>query len=148
VGDVSKERRAGTEGMRVPGLTPAAALAVLVLLLFCAVTAEPAGQEQIPYPLGRHPSSPFESSTNLDPLLAAKQLRALNAQRQKSMVSDTDKLLKLAQELNTEIETGNRDIELRRITDIEKLARNVKQKMSTSLVGGPSFHEPGPPAIP
>ncbi len=74
-------------------------------------------------------------------------MRALNADRQKSLVSDTEKLLKLAKQLNSEIETSNQNeltqVQLREIADIEKLARNVKEKMSTSFVGGPSF-EPIP----
>jgi hypothetical protein len=81
-------------------------------------------------------------------LLAARQMRALNVDRQKSLVSDTEKLLKLAQDLNSEIETSNQDVltqvQLRKIADIEKLARNVKQKMSISFVGEPLFQEPVP----
>jgi PBP1b-binding outer membrane lipoprotein LpoB len=89
---------------------------------------------------------PFEGMPDVDPGMASRQMRALNVMRQKSMVSDTDKLLKLAQELNQEIETGNSTaltpVQLRKIGDIEKLARNVKQKMSISYSGGPSFDEP------
>ena len=78
--------------------------------------------------------------------MAARQLRALNSERQKSMISDTDKLLQLAKELNEEVENSNPDqltqVELRKLADIEKLARNVKQKMSVSFVGGPTYQEP------
>jgi hypothetical protein len=35
-------------------------------------------------------------------------------------------------------------VQLRKIADIEKLARNVKQKMSISFVGEPLFQEPVP----
>jgi hypothetical protein len=67
------------------------------------------------------------------------------------MVSDTERLLKLAQELNSEIETSNPNVltqvQLRKIADIERLARNVKQKMSISFVGGPQFQESVPQQI-
>ena len=45
----------------------------------------------------------------VDPIETEKRLRALNAERQKSMVSDTNKLLKLASELNAEINRENPD---------------------------------------
>ena len=84
--------------------------------------------------------------------MAARRMRAMNADRQKSMVSDTDRLLKLAKELNSEIENSNltalTPVQLREISDIEKLARNVKQKMSISFTGGPSFEETLPRQFP
>jgi hypothetical protein len=123
----------------------ASTVGVLALALFGAVSAMPVGQQPVPGPLGQSRQNPFDQSTQMDPLIAERQLKALNAERQKSMVSDTDKLLKLARELNDEVQTGNTDVELRKIADIEKLARNVKQKMSISLVGGPAFHDPASP---
>jgi hypothetical protein len=127
------------------------AAGVVVVLALGAVVAEPAGQAPIPNPLGQRQQSPFDNTPDLDPLLAARQLRALNAERQKVMVTDTERILKLAQEVDSDIESGDLDafsaVQVRKISDIEKLARDVKQKMSTSLVGGPSFHDPGPPPI-
>jgi uncharacterized protein HemX len=76
-----------------------------------------------------------------DPVMAASRLRAQNAERQKSMVSDTNKLLKLAKELDAEVRAGNSTAltpaELHKVAEIEKLARNVKEKM-TLTVGGSS----------
>ena len=70
-------------------------------------------------------------------------LRALNADRQKSMVSDANRLLRLAKELNAEIARTNPDSlsldQLRKMAEIEKLARNVKEKMSTSVRGMPGY---------
>jgi hypothetical protein len=70
-------------------------------------------------------------------------MRALNADRQKSMVSDADKLLKLARQLDTEIASNpTEDLtpeELRKVTEIEKLARSVKAKMAQSFGGGPQL---------
>src|SRR5262249_53883397 len=48
------------------------------------------------------PGVPFAD----DDFVARRQLKALNAERQKMMISDTAKLLKLAQELNAEIESS------------------------------------------
>lgn len=84
--------------------------------------------------------------------MAARRMRAMNIERQKSMVSDADKLLKLARELNGEIENSNPSaltpVQLRKISDIEKLARNVKQKMSVSFTDGPSDEAPVPRQFP
>ncbi len=66
--------------------------------------------------------------------MAERRIRALNIQRQKQMVADTDKLLKLAKELNEEVAKANTGTltqdELHKIADIEKLARNVRQRMT------------------
>jgi hypothetical protein len=79
-----------------------------------------------------------------------KLLRALNAERQKSLVSDTNKLLRLVNELSAEIARANPGSltpdQLRRVAEIEKLAHNVKEKMSTSVRGGPAFRAPFQPA--
>jgi hypothetical protein len=70
-----------------------------------------------------------------NPVQVEKQLRLINAERQKSMISDASKLLKLAAELNAEVaaaqHTGSFTREqLKKIGQIEKLARSVKEKMS------------------
>ena len=76
-----------------------------------------------------------------DPVLGAKRIRAMNADRQKSMVSDADKLVKLARQLDAEIASNTTDAltpeELRKVAEIEKLARNVKAKMAQSFDVGP-----------
>ncbi len=123
------------------GLVLVSAYGILLLRLV--------GQQPMPNQINNQPShTPFEGMADRDPMFAARQLRALNVERQKSMVSDTDKLVKLAQELKSEVETGNSSAltveQLRKIADIEKLARNVKQKMSISYAGGPTFDEPAP----
>jgi hypothetical protein len=91
----------------------------------------------------------LDKGMDTDPLFAAKRLRALNADRQKSMVSDTDKLVKLARQLDAEIASNPSDEltpeELRKVAEIEKLAHNVKAKMAQSFDGGPRVN---PPPIP
>ena len=71
-----------------------------------------------------------------------QQLRALNAERQKSMVSDAGKLLKLAHELDAEISSANPGTlnadQLRKLAEIEKLARSVKDKMTNPVRGNGS----------
>jgi len=115
------------------------ALAVAMVFLCGALSVAPAGQQSFPSPYGRRPRSPFEG---LDPITVERQMRALNAERQKSMVSDADKLLKLARELNAEVAArGTNSLtpeELRKVDEIEKLARNVKQKMVRTVGGGPA----------
>ena len=75
-----------------------------------------------------------------------KMLRSQNADRQKSLVSDTNKLLRLTNELNAEIARTSPDAlsddELRKLAEIEKLAHSVKEKMSTSVRGTPAFRPP------
>lgn len=70
-------------------------------------------------------------------VLTERRLRALNTQRQKLIVADTDKLLELAKELNDEIaksKTGAyTPAQLHKIAEIEKLARNVKTRMANGV---------------
>jgi len=59
----------------------------------------------------------------------------LNAARQSSMVSDAEKLLKLARELDAEIAASKSgsltQAQLRKVARIEKLAHSVRVEMST-----------------
>jgi hypothetical protein len=56
-----------------------------------------------------------------------------NTERQKSMVEDTQQLLKLANELNDEVNQSAQDSPstdaIKRAQEIEKLAKHVKDKM-------------------
>ena len=68
---------------------------------------------------------------------SVRLLRMLNAARQKSMVSDAAKLLKLARQLDAEVAAANGNSftpeQLRKIARIEKLAHSVKDEMSRSV---------------
>jgi hypothetical protein len=83
-----------------------------------------------------------------DPLLEERRLRQLNEAQHKSMVSDTDKLLRLATELTAEINSTNpaslNSDQLRKVAEIEKLARSVKDKMRISLKGTPAYMDATP----
>ena len=120
----------------------------LVLLGFSAESHAALGQTRTTYPqpLGQAVGGIDNNIPAGSPTDDEKILRTLNADRQKSLVSDTDKLLRLVNELNAEIaRTGPSsltDAELRRLAEIEKLAHNVKDKMSTSVRGTPAFRPP------
>ena len=96
--------------------------------------------------LGQHyPDStgPFGDDSNSPD---KKRIRMLNAERQKALISDTEKLLKLAKELNDEVtgsdSTSMSDAQLRKVAEIGKLAHSVKEKMSYSVGGFPGASTP------
>jgi hypothetical protein len=92
--------------------------------------------------------SPHQGLSGLeaDPQFEARRLRAMNIDRQKSMVSDTNKLVKLARQLDAEVASNPTDAltpeQLHKVAEIEKLAHNVKTKMAQSFEGGPRFIQP------
>jgi hypothetical protein len=99
------------------------------------------------------PQTPAKPATGIDNDISGgsspemeKLLRSQNADRQKSLVSDTNKLLRLTNELNAEIARTSpdalSDAELRKLAEIEKLAHSVKEKMSSSVRGTPAFRPP------
>lgn len=108
------------------------------------VLAQPGGQISLAPTLGdRNRDIPSGSGNPLDD---EKLLRALNADRQKALVSDTNKLIRLVDNLNAEIEGSAADSltpdQLRKMAEIEKLARGVKEKMSQSVRGISAYHRP------
>lgn len=82
---------------------------------------------------------PMTGDLGGDHVYQERRLNQLNAAQHKSMVADTDKLLKLVTELNAEISSTNPTTltpqQLRKIAEIEKLAHSVKDKMRTSVRG-------------
>ena len=64
---------------------------------------------------------------------------AANAMRQKQVAEDTAKLLKLANDLKSEVDKAGADTlsvaALRKADAIEKLAHNIKQKMTITIGG-------------
>lgn len=111
------------------------------------------GAQSLP---GQHPTSSLsvgprvtdamDDTENTHSVEEEKTLRALNAARQRSLVADTVRLVRLVNELNDEIARTNPDsltsAQLRKVIEIEKLAHNVKDKMSTSVRGVPVFPQP------
>lgn len=115
-------------------------------LLGWAQYGAPGGGVQVQNPVGVSPrqQSGLSPGIEVDPGFAQKHMRALNADRQKSMVSDADKLLRVARQLDAEVASNPTDQltpdEMQKVAEIEKLARSVKTKMSQSFSGGPQFH--------
>ena len=96
----------------------------------------PPGSNHIYYPEPR--STPIgDFSDQYTAVETARRINALNVERQKDLVSDTNKLLKLARELNSEIAANNTgawtDEQLHKLAEIEKLAHNVKQRMADGV---------------
>jgi hypothetical protein len=89
---------------------------------------------------------------NADDPDQARRIRLLNAERQKSLVADTVKLLKLANELNVvmakEDASAPTQAELRKVADIEKLAHNVGEKMKITVIGTPIYRDSRMPPVP
>ncbi len=141
---------------------PPALMCALVYAFLCALPGHSqssggsGGGQQGQGQVNMHPYPQHEDVSPLtpddgDPAMFERRIRALNAERQKQIVADTDKLLKLARELNDEVAKANTGAlttdELHKIADIEKLARNVRQKMSES-VGDPQTTLPPPMIFP
>ncbi len=67
----------------------------------------------------------------------ARRIKALNSERQKKLVSDTNKLLKLTAQLNAQVgqeQAGSfTPKQLRMLARIEKLAKSVRDKMSNPV---------------
>jgi len=86
-----------------------------------------------------------------DPEEEQRRLRALNAERQKRVVSDAKKLLKLTTELNSEISSATWDsltpAQLRKLAEIEKVARDLKQNMSASVQPTTGIQSPFDPML-
>ena len=129
------------------GLVTRSLWAGLCVALFFVLVPVRVGRSQAPgqnigTPGTWHPyypptEPPFESSDGYDTVEAERRLNALNIERQKEMVSDTNKLLKLARELNEEVAASNTATltfdQIHKIAEIEKLARSVKEKMADGV---------------
>jgi hypothetical protein len=75
----------------------------------------------------------IEGGSGHGPDLAQRQATGRNAERQRKLVEDTDKLLTLATQLKTDVDKTNKDIlsidVVKRAEEIEKLAKSVKERM-------------------
>jgi hypothetical protein len=120
----------------------------LGLAMMFVLASEPAVHSQSRPPsdiINRPAPMPTDPAAwgDYDPTMMERRQTALNIERQKELVSDTNKLLKLARELNDEVAANNTAAltqdQLHKIALIEKLARGVKQKMAD----GVGQQEPG-----
>ncbi len=112
---------------------------VMAVLLGIPLGAQQPGPPSI---ISQHPQSPFSDSTNpfVDHSMEARRIKELNVMRQKSMVADAEKLLQLARELDADARADNPALSpaerLHKASEIERLAKQVREKMSYA-VGGP-----------
>lgn len=124
--------------------------AVLLLTGDCGAQSMPpidnGAQRRIPAPRDpRELDSPAQ--TPATQVFYEKRLQVLNAAQHRSMVADTDRLLKLISDLNAQINSNNSSTltqdQLRTVAEIEKLAHSVRDKMrmsvrsATNIDGGP-----------
>lgn len=78
-----------------------------------------------------------EEQNPLEDKMIRRRAKAMNEQRQKKLVEDTNRLLALATELKTEVDKSNKDTlslsVIQKAEEIEKLAKSVKEKMKTDV---------------
>jgi hypothetical protein len=108
---------------------------VLTLLLLLAVVP-PASWGS---PLHQQPSLPGQQPPQEDPdraRIEKDMAKKANEQRQADLKRDTDKLLKLATELQRYVDKSNANVlsleVVKKAEEIEKLAHSVKEKMKGS----------------
>jgi hypothetical protein len=110
------------------------------------VSGSPTGMGGSHSGIDRSGLSSLSNDDDMDPVMAERRMRALNAERQKEMVADANKLLKLAKELNSEVASTNSGAftpdQLRKIAEIEKLAKNVRERMTSGTGETPSLLPP------
>jgi len=85
---------------------------------------------QSPTSLSSPQDDPFSAN---DPRLKERAEKMRNDDRQKKLVSDTEKLLSLANELKADVDKSDKNTlsmdVIRKADEIEKLARSVKDRM-------------------
>jgi hypothetical protein len=163
-GPVAPHRQAPkpTRGGAVGAYFACSLLACLALVFALAVPAlAQSASQQKPTVSGQSPPVPGRSSRNASPDsrvpvdddgIDGLRHSQLIAARQQALFSDTNKLVKLAAELNAEISSSPSSLpgkeQLRKAVQIEKLARNVQRNMKNSLTldpEGPVLMAPPPP---
>jgi hypothetical protein len=79
------------------------------------------------------PTIPSAADTPQNPDMDRDQSKMRNLERQKQLVSDTEKLLALANELKADMDKSTKDTMsldvIKKADEIEKLAHSVKEKM-------------------
>lgn len=136
-----------------------ACFAVLGMLLLVAACSNLCAQASSPSQVWSGQPQPGDmppllGGGNGTPEMQLRRLRALNADRQKSLVSDTDKLLKLTAELNAQVNGAHpanlTTSQLHMVEQIGKLARSIREKMSTPVgvpPTGPQMPQPSSVSI-
>jgi hypothetical protein len=137
-------------GMMRRCVRPALGLAML-LALSCGIALAQQSSEQTgtghlsnnPLRLDRRDGGQTADESTIDPALEQRQLHDLNARIHKSIVLNTEKLLKLVTEFNAEISSTNpaslTPEQLRKVAVIEKLAHDLRNEMRSPIKDPPPF---------
>ncbi len=112
-------------------------VALTVVLLLGAAAAKLSGGERMQQqpPANGLPgiARPPGDDHAISPAIAEKQEQVRNAERQKRLVADTNKLLGLATELKQDVDKTNSNVMsvevIKKAEEIERLAHSVKEKM-------------------
>jgi len=76
-------------------------------------------------------------SGGFNSIINQRRMKMLNNERHKALISDSDKLLKMVTDLNSEVAHSNPGSltpdQLRTLAKIEKLARDVRDKMTQTV---------------
>ncbi len=109
--------------------------AMLLVLLSLSATGAQVAPPSSNQPTARTPALPNSGRADeedINPLarqLAEQQAMRRNNQRQQQIVDDTTKLVHLAQQLKEEMDKGKLENPGKTAEEIEKLAKDVKDKM-------------------
>src|SRR5271165_7174246 len=107
LGAVSRSSVAGRRAAHA--VRHALGLALLLALGGQAQNTPPPSRPPLQQPIGQRAGDSLNGIVAGDPAEEEERLRYLNRERHKSMVSDANKLLKLAGEVNAEVQNGNSD---------------------------------------
>ena len=103
---------------------------VLALVLFLGAQQDPTRPQRPPQPPGMTNVGP---DVDIPPEMQREMNKRLNKERQEALKKDTDKLFQLATELKQSVDKSNENVMsvdvIRKAEEIEKLARQVKEKM-------------------
>jgi hypothetical protein len=104
-----------------------------LLIVFLAFSTS--AQQRTTQRSGRGPlTGPDEPPDIATIEMERKQLKLMNEERQKHLVSDTDRLLHLASELRSDADrsgkSGKSEEAAHKANEIEKLARGIRSKMT------------------
>jgi hypothetical protein len=107
-----------------------------ILLLVGGFVGIPAHAQQVPIPVPQQPREPpplVPTPDGAQRQMLRRMAQERNVNRQKEIVTDTDKLLTLAKKLKEEVDKSNKDQLSVDVVDtanqIEKLAKSVKERM-------------------
>jgi flagellar motor switch/type III secretory pathway protein FliN len=115
-------------------------LAAVVLFIPCGVSQQPPGpqRQSILMPEANRPPDANQQMKMREQQVKKANYDAANAERQRQITEDSEKLLKLTTELKAEIGSTSKDIlsisVIRKAEEIERLAHNIQAKMKLTVL--------------